>query len=219
MYTLGLIPDAWNERAQCKELRSNVEREWNRHLERSMIPVIDGTCLKCLILIKGRTLGWQKFAEAIPMHHFLNGILDEDGEVRIGIDGLPYCSGTGIAKEDTIRAALKRLELAGLITRLPGVRGFGTPVNVFLPCSQRWLAESVLAAGGGVLPGCVPGLFRGEHVATKDEKIWEVVGGRDHFIDIARVSAPGQYVGEKRTVVSPDVRRLSLADWREFAGR
>lgn len=218
MISLGSIPDTWNDYAQRNEVRSHVEREWNRQLERALLPCLDATSLKCLVLIKGRTLGWQKYAEAIPMQHFLCGILDEEGEVRLGTDMRPYCSGTGIAKEDTVRAALKRLDQGGLITRIRGIRGYGTPVNVFMPFSQQWLSRKILEAGGGILPAHVPGHFHGEHVRTRDGRVWEIVGGRDHFIEIEEVTSPGRRSGESRSVVSPEISRLSYSDWQKFTG-
>lgn len=218
MFTIGRIGDDWNRHATRDRIRSFVEREWNRQLERALLPSLFGSKLSTLLFIKARTLGWQKFAEVIPMHHFISGMLDEDGEVRLGQDLRPLCSGSGIKKEDTVRAAWKGLEQAGLITKLPGPGGIGVSVNVFMPCSQDWLARKMLEAGAGVVPAHLSTYFAGEHIQAPDGAPWEVQKVEPGQLTVTEITAVGQYVGRPR-LISPSVApRIPLNVWLDFIG-
>lgn len=114
-------------------IRSWVEREWNRTFERALLPELSPSALKCLLAIKSRTLGWMKYAEAIPISHFVNGMVDRFGCARLDEGGRPLFAGSGIAKEDTVRSALKTLDQAGLITKMVGSADPGTGANIYMP--------------------------------------------------------------------------------------
>lgn len=218
MFTIGRIADEWNRHAARDAIRSHVERHWNRQLERSLLPSLAGSKLSTLLFIKGRTLGWQKFAEAIPMHHFISGMLDEDGEVRLGSDLRPLCSGTGIKKEDTVRTAWTSLERSGLLTKLKAPGGQGFAVNVFMPFSQDWVARKMLEAGAGVLPAHLPTYFSGEHIADPDGTPWEILEAETDRLTVIKIAAVGHHVGRPRTVSPSSVTRIPLREWQDFVG-
>ena len=166
-YTLGPEGDAWNEVARLDKPRSEIERNWERYCWRTLLPSLDRTELVVFGFIKSRTLDWQKYAEAIPMTVFRNGIRDVYDEPRLDPSGLPYCSGTGLSKEDTVRAAVQRLEQRQLITVIHGRSGCVPACNIYMPFSRGKLAEMLVDADG-ILPDCFPHLVIGEAVLFED---------------------------------------------------
>lgn len=216
MRTLGRQADEWNMFAQhLPEARSKIEREMNRRLVRDYIGHLDGTEFRILCFIIGRTLGWQKFAEAIPMSHFRRGLVEPDGALSLGEEGRPYCSGVGLRKEETIRSAVQRLEHRGLITTFPGRPGTIQPANVYLPFSVQTIAQSLIDAGSGVLPKCAP-VTIGEHVFGRNA-VWSVCDvskGQDR-VGLVCVSSGDN---EAKLLPAVEFSRIPLDVWRDFRG-
>lgn len=214
MRKLGNSADQWNRYAgSLPDARSKIERELNRLVARDLIGQLDGTELRVLVFVIGRTLGWQKFAEAIPMSHFLKGIRDPDGLLEVGEDDQPYCRGVGICKEETVRSAVRRLASRGLLTIYWGRPGSSQPANVYMPFHEIYLARALIDAHVGVLPGCAPAT-RGEHVIAR-EAVWQItqidVGA--NTAGCVRLGGRGS-VQEYHDIPMPECTRISLEDWK-----
>ena len=199
-------------------VRSWVEREWNRTLERALLPTLSPSSLKCLLSIKSRTLGWMKYAEAISMPHFIHGIVGGAVDLRRDDGDRPYFAGSGIAKEDTVRAAIKDLEEAGLITKMPGLRNPGSGANIFMPFSQEWLADTMIEAGAGALPKGLGGRFwvLGEHVQTLDGRFWQIVDAKDDIVTVVAVVGPELRVGRDQKLHWLEIGRPEFHEWLDF---
>lgn len=217
-YYLGRDSELWNEFASSSNAaRSWVERQCERWMLRTALPELSSSQLRVWLFIKSRTLDWQKFAEAIPMSHFLDGMRGSDGELLCGSDGEPFTSGCGIAKEDTVRTAVKALERAGAITVFPGRRGSATPANVYMPLSRRHLAFYLIEGGSGVLPKCAP-FTVGEHV-RRINTVWQVVATENDLLHIREVLSGGILSHREATDRQELVERLTPEEWKAFSGR
>lgn len=210
MLTLGPSPDAWNRfAADHNDVRSEIERAWERRIFRSVFPTLENSELRVLLFIKSRTLDWQKYAEAIPMGHFLHGLRDHDGEL-LTVDDQALCAGAGIRKEDTVRAALKGLAAKGLVHVFRSRRGSVNAPNVYMPLAERNLAQQVLGLGVPVLPAAVSRWFQGEGIVAREE-CWVIVGGRGQEIDCVRI---GDRVNQNVvTIHSSELRRPTWLEW------
>lgn len=218
MRTLGLVADSWNHFADDADIRRYAERESWRRIEREYLPCLRPIDVVNIVFIRSRTFGWQKYAEAIPMHHFIHGVRDEAGDLLIDQSGQPVSSGTGIAKEDTVRSSLKRLVDLGLIEMIAGQRRSITPANIYMPASQTLLAQLVLQAGSGILPPRASRWHVGEHVRLRGQPgIWQIVGGEGHQIDVLRRDVVRSSETQRTTAFSPDIERMTRSDWREFS--
>lgn len=210
---LGRRAENWNKLAQDCESRRGVERTIYRLLHRNWLSQISGNQLKVYLFILSRTLDWQKYAEAIPMSHFLNGLVEADGSLLRLEGGAPVSCGTGIMKEDTVRAAISLLKELGLITVFPGKRGTVTPANVYMPLSEMTLAGFALNAGLGVLPDHMDYIWVDEHVRWSN-KPWRVVGYAGDQLCLREAGASSD---TPVSTASPAwVRRLSLSDWQSL---
>lgn len=208
---LGRQAESWNRLAQDNESRRGVERSIYRQLHRNWLPDLSGNQVKVYLFILGRTLDWQKYAEAIPMSHFLNGLVEADGNLLRSDNGAPASRGTGIMKEDTVRAAIRVLKDLRLITVFPGRQGSITPANVFMPLSETMLAGYVLNAGLGVLPDHMDFYWVDEHVWLAS-KPCRVVGYASHDLCLRPIGC-----GEDTPIIrasTASVRRLNLAEWQ-----
>ncbi len=169
--------------------------------------------------IISRTLGWQKYAEAIPMQVFLHGIREADGSLFKDEYGQFVASGTGIKKEDTIREAIGFLRQGGYITVFPGKRGTVTPANVYMPMNEADLARLVLQEGVGVLPEHLTRYFKGEHV-NYNQKPHRVVAVENGAISIREVNSYGDFKESGEIAVSIcEIERIKLDDWMDFKKR
>ncbi len=214
MRSLGRHPDQWNTFAKhIPEVRSKIERDVNRLLVRDLMGHLDASEYRVLHFIIGRTLGWQKFAEAVPMSHFLNGMRDADGDLAVDEQGKPYCRGVGLRKDETIRAAVRRLETRRFITVFDGKPGTLQPANVYMPFHARYLSEALIAAGSGVLPWCAP-VTVGEHIFARDA-IWQVIdiGKGPERLGCLRVSTR-----DRETAILPiaECERIDVEVWNAF---
>lgn len=211
---LGRRAEAWNVLAQDADSRRGVERTIYRLLYRNWLPDLTGTQLKVFVFVMSRTLDWQKYAEAIPMSHFLGGLLDADGQEYRLDDGSFAARGTGISKEDTVRSAIAQLKMLDLITVFPGKKGSVTPANVYMPLSESRLAGFALNAGLGVLPDHLDHCWVDEHVWS-GKKACRVVGYAGNELCLRAVQADCR--DEQRSVfLSPQrfVRRMTLDEWQ-----
>lgn len=211
---LGRRAEAWNTLARDDETRRGVERAIYRLLYRNWLPELTGTQLKVFAFIISRTLDWQKYAEAIPMSHFLDGLLDADcREFRLE-DGSFASRGTGIAKEDTVRRAIGDLKAMHLITVFPGKRGTVTPANIYMPLSELKLAGFALNAGLGVLPDHLDFIWIDEHVWS-GKKPCRVVGYAGNHLSLREVNVGDRGADERPfSAHQRFVRRMSLKEWR-----
>jgi hypothetical protein len=182
------------------------------------MPSLSGNQFKVYSFILSRTLGWQKYAEAIPMSHFLHGLQEADGSNFQLEDGSPASRGTGICKEDTVRAALSALEGLQLITVFPGRRGTMTPANVFMPLSENMLAGFLLNAGMGVLPDHLPSIWLDEHVWCRRVP-WRVIGYKDEGLILREVVDQGKDLKSEIVAKPGEVRRLDFSEWRQITKR
>lgn len=210
---LGRRAETWNTLAKDANSRRGVERAIYRLLFRNWLPDLSGTQLKVFSYIMSRTLDWQKYAEAIPMSHFIHGLRDADGhEFRLD-DGGFASRGTGISKEDTVRRAINELKDLDLVTVFPGKRGSMTPANVYMPLSENRLAGFALNAGLGILPNHFDIYWIDEHVWSGN-RACQVVGysGEDLCLrEIgmdARTANPPFFSTPQRFV-----RRMTFDEW------
>lgn len=150
-FGLGRQARQWNEIAAAEKAAfSAVKRE---HLERLSCVLMEWTTaseLRVLLAITARTVRFKKAAEAIPLQQFTDGLRDEDGDLLLDDFGEPYFAGTGIAKTDTVSAAVAGLEAKGLITRWPRPRT--NWATVYMPFSEHWLAETLAAQKAAIAP-------------------------------------------------------------------
>lgn len=210
---LGRRAENCNKLAQDCDSRRGVERNVYRSLHRNWLSELSGSQLKVYLFILSRTLDWQKYAEAIPMAHFLNGLVEADGSLLRLECGAPVSRGTGIMKEDTVRTAIGFLRTLELITVFPGKRGTVTPANVYMPLSERMLAGFALNAGLGVLPDHMDFIWVDEHVWWSN-KPWRVVGYAGDQLCLREAGASND---TPVLAASPAwVRRLSLSDWQSL---
>lgn len=213
MFSLGTSPDAWNKFAAAhNDVRSEIERAWERRIFRSVFPSLDNSELRVLLFIKSRTLDWQKYAEAIPMSHFLHGLTDHQGGLLMDDDQQPHCAGCGIRKEDTVRAALKGLAAKRLVHVFRARRGKVNAPNVYMPLAEGSLARQVLGLGVPVLPAHVAGWFEREGVAAR-EGYWTIVGGREQELDCIPVMQGGRTAQKVVTIHASELRRPTWSEW------
>lgn len=212
---LGYQATHWNKIADHSESRRFVEAYIHRRLFRAWLPGLSGNQLKIYLFIISRTLGWQKYAEAIPMRHFLSGIQEADGSLYKDEEGVPASSGTGICKEDTVRDAVSFLRSKRFITVFPGKRGTVTAANVYLPLAEDLLAAVALKGGCGVLPEHIMLYVPGEHVWHEGD-IWQITSVEIDAVGIRPVNRWGDMTG--KTVFVPDhiVERVRLDEWKTF---
>lgn len=210
------IPRTWNEFSEDDRVRSCIERNWERWFFREQLPHVDNSELRVILNIKSRTLDWQKFAEAIPMSHFLHGVRDEGELLRLSC-GQPVSSGCGISKEDTVRAAIKRLLARDLITCFPGVRGSRTPANIYMPFSEARLANMLTETDRPILPHHVRNWRIGEHVKARKGGFWRIVRPDGDKIVAAEVLEGRVETWREQTFISPDLTRPTLAEWADFS--
>ncbi|WP_341631183.1 hypothetical protein [Sphingomonas agri] len=217
-YYIGQEPEIWNEFASSlNPVRSEVERRWERTIFRQLLPRLRSSELRVWLFIKSRTLDWQKFAEAISMDHFLEGMRDERGELKCTPDGEPITSGCGIKKEDTVRTAMNSLRRKGAIEVFPGKRGSATPANVYMPLSRTRLSKWLVEAGSGVLPTCAP-FVSGEHVRRLDA-VWRITAVEEGVLRLRKVLSC-DFVTHEEIVASPEeVERLTPEEWKSFSRR
>lgn len=69
-------------------------RAWTQTIIREWMSALTHTEFKCVMFIFDRTAGWKKQWERIPHKHFVNGIIDGDGNC--------WASGTGLAHRTVI---------------------------------------------------------------------------------------------------------------------
>jgi len=215
--TLGDEAQAWNLLAEHhKKTRSFVEREYDRLLLRSLINDVSSTEFKVLAFIKGRTLGWQKYAEAIPYSHFTRGIRDKQDEyVLDSHGGTPVAKGINIVKEDTVRIAVHRLKAQGLLTVFPGGFRTDTPSNVYLAMGRRVLCH-LIVEGGGWLPDFAP-YTRGEYLLDEDEKRVLVLHKlEDQIATVSGCREWGSPLGRVVTMPISRLRRMDPDEWDIF---
>lgn len=215
MWDLGKVPNSWNEFAADKSLRSEIERGWERHIYRALLPSLEGSELKVLIFIKSRTLDWQKFAEAIPMSHFLSGVTDPDGSLLLDGEGRPYSAGTGIRKEDTVRAAIKSLEARKLITVFRAKRGSVNAANVYIPYEESKLAHELLSLGSRILPRYARGLYAREAVVAR-EGFWQLIRSKGELIEACRLQPGGHPTEDVSALDASELRRPLRSEWESF---
>lgn len=212
---LGRRAENWNKLAQDADSRRGVERTINRLLHRNWLPDISGNQFKVYSFILARTLSWQKYAEAIPMSHFLHGLIEADGNSYRLDDGTFACRGTGISKEDTVRSAISQLKALDLITVFPGQRGTVTPANVYMPLSELSLAGFALNAGLGVLPDHLDFYWVDEHVWWK-RRACRVVGYSGDELCLREVGEGLETSGPLFCAATGDVRRMNLEEWQSL---
>lgn len=215
---LGYKATHWNRISEHAESRRYVESLVNRHLHRVWMASLTGAQFKVYSFIVARTLGWQKYAEAIPVRHFIDGLCEADGTLYRDDEGLPACAGTGIRKEDTIRAALEHLRQSDLITVFPGKRGTVTAANVFLPLGEDRLATLAVRGGAPVLPEHLTRFYVGEHVTWNGE-ICRITGIEIDAVRLQPVSRSGHLREQKYTAPDREVERVRLDDWKAFKKR
>jgi len=215
---LGYKATHWNKIAEYAEARRHTENAIYRYLHRAWMPELSGIQYKVYSFVISRTLGWQKYAEAIPMRHFIDGLCEADGSLHRGDEGFPACAGTGIRKEDTVRSALEHLRTNKFITIFPGKRGTVTPANVFLPLSEVSLARLAVSGGAPTLPEHLPMFFVGEHVWL-GEAICRVTGIESDAVRVHRVDKYGHLMGERSIVGNHEVERVRPDDWKSFKKR
>lgn len=219
MYKISARADFINAHAKGDAyVRSCVEREWNRKLERTLLPSLSPSALRCLLSIKSRTLGWMKYAEAISMPHFIHGLADGAGDLLLDEDDRPFFAGSGIAKEDSVRAAIKSLEHSGLITKMTGIRNPGTGTNIYMPFSEEWLADTMIDAGAGALPKGFGSQFwvSGEHVQTIDGRFWQIVDAKDAAVTVVAVVSPEARRGPEVKLHWLEIGRPEFHEWMAF---
>ena len=214
MRNLGQKADQWNEFAQIKEVRSYIERTSRRRVERHLLPCLKNSQLRALLFIGSRTVGWQKFAEAIPKTHFQRGLVDDGKSALLDEDGGPLCTGAGLSKEETIRSACNSLENQGIITIFPGRPGTLQPAHVFMPFGEATLAHLLIEAGSKVLPRCAPIVVPGEHLIAR-EAVWQVLEVRGSRLSCVEMERKNQE-GEQAELDVSECRRMSLASWEQF---
>ncbi|MAH14838.1 MAG: hypothetical protein CMN65_03660 [Sphingomonadaceae bacterium] len=214
MRSLGRNADQWNEFADTKEVRSHVERTYRRQVERDLLPRLKNSQLRALLFIGSRTVGWQKFAEAIPKTHFQRGLVDEEKSALLDERGVTLCAGAGLSKEETIRSACNSLARQGIITIFPGRPGTLQPAHVFMPFSEASLARLLIEAGSKVLPRCAPIVVPGEHLFARDA-VWRVLDVRDSRLSCVEMERKNQE-GERAELDVSECRRMSLASWEQF---
>jgi|GEM_PF-5557620 len=214
-FTLGHEPDTWNDIARINSTRSFVERTTTRRVYRELAAELPPAQLRVLLFIMGRTFGWQKYAEAIPMQHFLNGFVNGSGELVRDEHGAILCAGSGVAKDETVRKATRALEDGGLITVFRGARHTITPANIYMPLQVDELARLIVAGGDGVLPSFYPGILKGELVVVNGE-FWSVVSVVGTYAKLKPAMAnrrpPGDYSCDTR-----EIRRVAPREWIAFA--
>jgi hypothetical protein len=210
------LPRTWNEFSEDNRLRSCIERDWERWFFREQLPHVDNSELRAILTIKSRTLDWQKFAEAIPMSQFLHGVMEDGDLLRLSC-GQPVFSGCGISKEDTVRAALKRLLARDLIACFPGVRGSRTPANVYMPVSEARLADMLIANNCPILPQHVRTWHVGEHVKARQGGMWRLVRPEGDMFVAVEVLQGRVETWKEKFLVPPDLNRPTLAEWADFS--
>lgn len=218
VHYLGYQPSQWNKLAQHDESRRFVERAINRHLTRIWMPELSPVQFKVYSFIIARTLGWQKYAEAIPMSHFLGGMREADGFLYRMEDGEPACAGTGIKKDDTVREAIRYLRKRGMVSVFLGKPGTVTTANVYLPLSERNLAILAIKGGIGVLPEHLEGFYLGEHVKF-DGAICQVIAQGAEDLRVQQINKYGNPLGEPLTISHRKLDRVEFSEWRSFKSR
>ena len=212
---LGYQATHWNRIADHSESRRFVEAYIHRRLFRAWLPGLSGNQLKVYLFVISRTLSWQKYAEAIPIRHFISGIQEPDGSLYKDDEGVPACSGTGICKEDTVRDALSFLRTKGFISVFPGKRGTVTAANVYLPLAENLLAAVALRGGCGVLPEHMSMHIAGEHVWYEGD-VWRITSVEIDALGIRPVSRWGDMTGKTVYVADDSVERVRLDEWKAF---
>lgn len=216
---LGYQGTHWNALSDHDNSRRHVERTIYRLLHRDWMPLLTGNQYKVFSFILGRTLGWQKYAEAIPMSHFLHGMTEADGTPFQLENGQYACLGTGIKKEDTVREAISVLRENHYITVFSGKRGTVTPANVYMPMAEHDLAITVLEGEAKILPEHLPLFYPGEHVLF-DRQVHRIIDAGRDTVRILEVSRYGDPVTDRSVIVSNnDITRMRPDEWKKFTKR
>jgi hypothetical protein len=214
--TLGRKPDQWNEVASIDKKRSLVERETTRRLAREVAPTLSPSELRAYLYIIGRTFGWQKYAEAIPMSHFLNGLVDHAGGPLTDQYDRIVSAGSGIKTEDSVRKAVASLRDQYLITVFPGKSGTAAPANVYMPLHWSTLGKLLVDEEGGILPACYPGFLPGEFVVLED-RAWQVTDVNGTHLRVAPATDRRRVNTAKSVIVNCDEpRRMTVREWWVF---
>lgn len=208
---LGAEPDEWNELAAFGTARSFVERELDRWVTRTLLPDLTFTELRAFCFVKSRTLGWQKFAEAIPMKHFIHGLRDNDGHLLRDVHGTILSAGAGIGKEDTVKLALDGLAKKGLLTAYRAPTG-SRLANVYMAVSARRLGEMFIAGGAGILPRHHPHTVPGEHVIY-DQRLWQVLSVEEGRANLQQIREGRRAIGPMITISILETFRPSPDQW------
>lgn len=214
MRYLGKEPEFWNRLKEFDGPFSHVERSVRRKLEREWLPSLSRypSDLAVLTFIISRTLGWQKFFEAITIDHFRYGIGDE-GDPLIS-NGAPVSLGTGIKKEDTIRASLKRLSAANQITVISGHRGTKTPANIYMAGSREMIGRMLVDGGCPILPWTVPRIIVGEHL-YHDGAIWKVLAAQGGEAECVKMEH-GRATRSRKILTTENCGRPSFQMWEAY---
>lgn len=143
--------ESWNE---CARENANptlgVRVDYYDEFFGELLPELTESEIRVRLAILTRTLRFRKFAEAITADEFCTGFKDpyEQNELCRNDVGRPYFAGCGVKKVDTIYKAIKSLEAKDLITVWRAKRS--THANVYMPFSERWVADALIFNGGQV---------------------------------------------------------------------
>lgn len=218
-YSLGQQADAWNAIAQGDRAKfAEVRREFQRLLHRELIGMTSSSGFRVLCGIAARTLSYGKYAESISAEQFCRGMRDpfNANEYRTDGQGRIIFRGCNIAKEDTVRAAIRELEDASLITKWVAPRS-GWP-HTYMPFSEDWLAE-LLVREGGVLPEHYPYLIPGEKLTHADAPFEFESLGEDGSALVQELGSRLRPVGRSQRLSAGTFRRMTVREVLDGRGR
>ncbi len=121
------------------ELANGIRRGLNRDL----MPALKPARFMLAAFILDRTLEWGHLAKIITLDQFESGIRDEGGQLKTDGQGIPYSSGTGLAKR-YVRQILGELTDLGHVERMPVL---GTNTYLWFPASRRDITVALKQLG------------------------------------------------------------------------
>jgi hypothetical protein len=207
-FSLGCRAEQWNAVARLADnpFYSTRSAHWQR-LSCGTIGDVTGSEFKVLVAISARTVRFRKFAEAISLDQFCNGLRNDEGDLIVDEKGDPYFAGCNISKPDTVSTALQGLEYQGLITRWP--RPSTRCATVYMPFTEQWLATT-LASNGGLLPMDYENIVEQEYIKDGDGQLLRV---ERVLSDCAVVVPIGNYLepDNQRAFALPRAEALACA--------